>query len=131
MANEKRNEKKYERECEERFEQAIEAYFSFDRANAMYAGRPEVKPVENKVQHKKTYVQVAVDFYPDGRVRPTMIKWRDGRQFYIDMIKEIQDVVIPDAQPIVHYICVVWGRDCSLCFENNLKWFVSERVICA
>ena len=90
----------------------------------------DVKKNELKVVLKKTYVQVTADFYPDGRLRPTMITWVDGKKYYIDQIKAIKRM---DSQRVqgsgICYFCFVWGKEMRLFYEENYKWFVEERIL--
>ena len=92
----------------------------------------EVAKQENKmtIVLKKTYVQVTADFYPDGRLRPSCITWMDGKKFYIDQIKEIKRM---DSKRVhgsgICYVCLVWGKEMRLFYEENYKWFVEERIV--
>ena len=92
----------------------------------------EARKQENnmKIVWRKTYVQVTADFYPDGRLRPSVITWNDGKEYHIDQIKQIQRM---DSQHVpgtgICYICMIWGRPCRLFYEENYKWFVAERIV--
>ena len=38
----------------------------------------------------KTYVQVSVEFDPDGNMHPTSILWEDGMHYEIDRILDVR-----------------------------------------
>lgn len=79
---------------------------------------------------RKTYVQVTADFYPDGRLRPSVITWSNGKTFHIDQIKQIQRMNarrVPGAG--ICYTCLVWGKECRLFYEENYKWFMEEPIV--
>lgn len=79
---------------------------------------------------RKTYVQVTADFYPDGRMRPTLITWYDGRKFPIDRIKDIRRAASLKAGGVgIRYTCMILGRECYLFYEENYQWFVEEKVM--
>ena len=77
----------------------------------------------------KKYVQVTADFFTDGRLRPLLITWEDGRKFRIDKIKDIRRAATLKAGGTgIRYTCLVWGKECYLFYEENYKWFVEEKV---
>ena len=79
---------------------------------------------------RKTYVQVTADFYPDGRMRPTLITWSDGRKFHIDRIMDIRRAASLKAGGVgIRYKCMILGRECYLFYEENYQWFVEEKVM--
>ncbi|MBR6028833.1 MAG: hypothetical protein IKP40_07045 [Clostridia bacterium] len=88
-------------------------------------------------EYVKEYVEVHVDFSPDGTMLPRTLVWEDGRQYEIDRIKAIQ------AAPALkaggqgdRYTVMIAGRERFLFFEHNAdfgnerigKWFVERRV---
>ena len=78
----------------------------------------------------KKYVQVTADFFADGRLRPLLITWEDGRKFRIDKIKDIRRAASPTVGGNgIRYTCLIWGRVCYLFYEENYKWFVEEKVV--
>ncbi len=77
----------------------------------------------------KVYVQVAADFYPDGRMRPSAITMPDGKKYYIDEIKDIRRAkILTDTMSAIRYSCSIWGKVCYLYYEENYKWFVEIKV---
>ena len=83
-----------------------------------------------KIVMRKTYVQVTADFYPDGRLRPSVITWSNGKTYHIGQIKQIQRM---ESQRVpgkgICYTCMVWGHPCRLFYEENYKWFMEEPIV--
>ncbi|SCW43734.1 hypothetical protein SAMN02910456_01129 [Ruminococcaceae bacterium YRB3002] len=78
---------------------------------------------------RKTYVKVTADFYPDGRLRPVVVTWEDGRKFVVDKIKDIRRAASLKAGGTgIRYTCIICGKMCYLFYEENYKWFVEEKV---
>lgn len=88
-------------------------------------------------QYIREYVEVMVDFAPDGAMLPRALVWEDGRRYEIDRIKSIQ------AAPALkaggqgdRYTVMIGGHERYLFFEHNAdygnekigKWFVEKRV---
>ena len=88
-------------------------------------------------QYVKEYVEVMVDFAPDGAMLPRSLVWEDGRRYEIDRIKNVQ------AAPALkaggqgdRYTVMIGGRERYLFFEHNAdygnekigKWFVEKKV---
>ncbi len=70
----------------------------------------------------KKYVQVTADFFTDGRLRPLLITWEDGRKFRIDKIKDIRRAAsLKRAEPV--FVIPAWsgGRSviCSMKKTTN------------
>ena len=77
----------------------------------------------------KRYVQVTVDFYADGRMRPVLITWEDGRKLQSDKITDIRRAKSQNVGGTgIRYTCIIWGKRCYLFYEENYKWFVEARV---
>ena len=73
----------------------------------------------------KVYVQVRADFFPDGRLRPLQITWRDGRKFPIDRVTQCRRAAAFRAGGCgIRYTCIIGGNPCHLFYEEGGRWFV-------
>lgn len=78
---------------------------------------------------RKEYVQVTVEFYPDGTMRPQKVTWSDGRKFEIDKVKDVRRAASLKAGGTgIRYTCMILGKECYLFYEENYKWFVEAKV---
>ena len=86
---------------------------------------------------RKVYVQVKVEFTPEGQMRPRELVWEDGRRFAIDRVIGIKQA---DEQKCGgqgdRYTIMVHGQKKFLFFERatnmtgNIigRWFVERRM---
>ncbi len=85
----------------------------------------------------REYVEVNVDFSPDGAMIPRVLIWEDGHHYLIDRIKAVQ------AAPALkaggqgdRYTVMIQGQERYLFFEHNAdyghervgKWFVEKKL---
>lgn len=84
----------------------------------------------------KVYVDVIVEFDPDGRMRPRVLKWEDGRKYGIDRVKDVRPAYSAKAGGQGdRYTIMVSGREKYLYFEHNSnannqnigRWFVERQ----
>jgi len=82
---------------------------------------------------RRVYVDVMVEFWVDGTMRPRLIQWADGAAYEIDRIADVLPFV--DMKPGVRgdrYTILVRGQRRYLFFERNGsaagrsigRWFV-------
>lgn len=85
----------------------------------------------------KEYVEVLVEFAPDGTMLPRILVWEDGRRYEIDKIKAIQPApALKAGGQGDRYTILIEGQERFLFFEHNAdygnervgKWFVERRV---
>lgn len=85
----------------------------------------------------RVYVDVGVIITADGTMRPTVIRWPDGRQFHIDKIIDRRQAAAAKAGGQGdRYTIVINQRERYLFFErsSNLsgnvigKWYVEKEV---
>ena len=82
-------------------------------------------PIQSR---QKVYVQVTAVFMPDGRLRPVMVTWEDGRHFEVDRVIDIRRAASIKAGGCgIRYTCMISGRPCYLFYEENYKWFVEAK----
>lgn len=76
----------------------------------------------------KVYVDVFVMFSKEGILTPKFIIWEDGRKYEIDRVVDIRRMASTKAGGVgERYLCMVHGRQVSLYYECNNKWFM-ERI---
>ncbi|MCD7817666.1 MAG: hypothetical protein LUH07_01235 [Lachnospiraceae bacterium] len=76
----------------------------------------------------KVYVDVDVEFSSDGRMRPKWIRWRDGRVFEIDRVKQCVRAASRKAGSVgLRYTVVIGGQESQLYYEENYRWFVEAK----
>ena len=93
--------------------------------------------MKEQPRYVKEYVEVLVEFAPDGTMLPRILVWEDGRRYEIDKIKAIQPAPALKAggQGDRYTILIEW-QERFLFFEHNAdygnervgKWFVERRV---
>ena len=86
----------------------------------------------------REYVEVTVDFTPEGVMVPRFLTWEDGHRYEIDRIRGVQ------AAPALkaggqgdRYTVMIGGKERFLFFEHNAdygdrkigKWFVEKKII--
>lgn len=83
---------------------------------------------------RKVYVQVKVEFTPEGQMRPRELVWEDGRRFAIDRVIGIKQAAEQKCGGQGdRYTIMVRGERKELYFErngsvvgNNIgRWFVA------
>ncbi len=89
------------------------------------------------VRYVKEYVEVAVDFTPEGEMVPRFLTWENGHRYEIDRVKAVQ------AAPALkaggqgdRYTVMIGGQERYLFFEHNAdygnkrigRWFVEKKV---
>ena len=83
----------------------------------------------------RQYVEVTVDFTPEGLMLPRTLIWEDGRRYEIDRVRAVQAAPALKAggqgdRPTAS----VGGRECSVFFEHSAdcgsrfvgRWFVEK-----
>jgi len=81
------------------------------------------------VNRKKCYVEVVASFSEDGHITPLAIKWKNGRTFSIDYIKEARSATsLKVGGTGYRYLVTVLNTDTYLFYENP-RWFVEEKVV--
>ena len=79
---------------------------------------------------RKTYVDVTANFTTNGPLTPRAIHWRDGRTFTVDRVLGMKRAASTRAGGVgILYTCRVSGREISLFYEENYRWFVEEKCV--
>ena len=93
--------------------------------------------MKEQPRYVKEYVEVLVEFAPDGTMLPRILVWEDGRRYEIDKIKAIQPApALKAGGQGDRYTILIEGQERFLFFEHNAdygtervgKWFVERRV---
>ena len=88
-------------------------------------------------QYKRVYVQVDVEFSPEGRMLPRALVWQDGKRYEIDRVLDIRPAHAEKAGGQGdRYKVKMKGLERQLFFEHNTntsssvigRWFVEERA---
>lgn len=76
----------------------------------------------------KIYVNVTVEFTPEGQLKPMWITWEDGRKFEIQRITDCRRAASLKAGGVgLRYTCIILGGQHYLYFEENNRWFVESK----
>ena len=84
----------------------------------------------------KVYVDVTVEFGPEGRMLPRALVWEDGRRYAIDRVKAIRPAYAERAGGMGdRYTVLVNGCERYLFFERSTdtdrpeigRWFVERK----
>ena len=93
--------------------------------------------MKEQPRYVKEYVEVLVEFAPDGTMLPRILVWEDGRRYEIDKIKAILPApALKAGGQGDRYTILIEGQERFLFFEHNAdygnervgKWFVERRV---
>ncbi len=72
----------------------------------------------------KVFVAVTAEFDEDGRVRPLVLSWTDGRKFEIDRVTDVRQAAsLKGGGQGLRYTCRICGKEVYL-FCDEGKWFV-------
>ena len=76
---------------------------------------------------RRAYVKVVVEYSPEGRIRPLMVEWEDGRCFEVDRLLDVRRAASTKAGGQgMRYTVRILGRETYL-FEDEGRWFVEAR----
>ena len=90
-----------------------------------------------KPKYRKTYVPVNVYFDIEGRMLPRSLIWRDGHEYELGKVKDIQQAAALKAGGQGdRYTLIRRGVERHIFFEHNAeyghrnvgRWFVEERI---
>lgn len=88
-------------------------------------------------QSIKVYVNVRVDFNPDGRMMPRRITWENGEKYTVDRVVDIKPApALRSGGQGDRYTIIVNGIQSYIWFERSAditganlgKWFVERRT---
>ncbi len=73
------------------------------------------------------FVEVIEKFTKDGKKVPLIIKWEDGRCFYIDKVTDVRRAAsLKAGGQGIRYRCRINGKETYLWLEED-KWFVDSK----
>lgn len=77
---------------------------------------------------RRAYVKVIVECSPEGRIRPLMVEWEDGRRFEVDRLLDVRRAASTRAGGQgMRYTVRILGRETYL-FEDEGRWFVEAKA---
>lgn len=75
---------------------------------------------------EKQYLKIVAEHDHDGKIRPLLIKWADGRVFTIDRVTDVRQAPALKAGGLgIRYTCRIHGREYYL-FHEDGRWFVER-----
>lgn len=78
-------------------------------------------------KREKKYVPVTVRFDVDGKLRPLIIEFEDGKEYRIDRILDVRRAACESVGGVGdRYTCRIQGKESYLWFEKG-RWFVAAR----
>jgi hypothetical protein len=79
-----------------------------------------------EISPQKKYIQVNVDYMPDGRMIPRRVTWEDGHSYEIDRVTDQRRAASLKAGGTgIRYTCRVGRQTCHLFYEDMVgRWFV-------
>ena len=78
---------------------------------------------------EKKYVPVIVRFDEEGRLRPILIEYGDGRKFMIDKVLDVRRAACESAGGVGdRYTVRIQGKESYLWLEKN-RWFVAAKRV--
>lgn len=81
------------------------------------------------IQCKKAYVSVNIDVDEDGTIRPRLIRWANGVEFYIDrVLYKCRATSKKVGGGGIRYTVLIKGRE-SFLFHEGDKWFVEAKSL--
>ena len=84
---------------------------------------------EMEQRRVKKYVQVVASFSLDGKLIPLHVIWEDGRKFEVDQVKGcLLATNRKTGGKERRYTCMISGREASLYYEENDRWFVEAKA---
>lgn len=75
----------------------------------------------------KVYVEVNVSFSTEGIMTPRSLIWEDGTEYEIARVLDVRRLASTKAGGVGdRYLCIVDGKQMSLFYEGNGRWFVER-----
>ena len=76
---------------------------------------------------ERTYVPVIVRFDEEGRLRPILIEFIDGRKYMIDKVLDVRRAACESAGGVgIRYTVQIAGQESYLWYEKG-RWFVAVK----
>ena len=84
-----------------------------------------VRGIESR---RKTYVEVVVNFSPEGAITPLKVVWADGRSFEIERVVDCRKAAsLKVGGRGMRYLVQICGKNTFL-YHEGPAWFVEEIV---
>ena len=90
-----------------------------------------------EISPQKKYIQVNVDYMPDGRMIPRRVTWEDGHSCEIDRVTDIRPApALKAGGRGDRYTVLIGGKQSYLFFERSAqvvgcrlgRWFVERQT---
>jgi len=81
---------------------------------------------------QRIYVDININFSPDGTMTPVLIKWEDGTMYEIDKVLDVRRSVSAAGSMGVRYTVQIMGQNRRIFFEDvysetgKSRWFVES-----
>jgi len=82
---------------------------------------------------KRIYVEMLVNYSPDGTMTPTALKWEDGHVYEIDRVLDVRRAASAAGSMGIRYTVRIMGRERRLFYEDTYsttgqpRWFVENK----
>ncbi|SDD90665.1 hypothetical protein [Sporomusa acidovorans] len=78
---------------------------------------------ENKY---KLFVKITTEHDTDGRIKPILLHWEDGRKFEIDKVLDVRQAAsLKAGGQGMRYTCRIAGKEVYL-FHDEGRWFIER-----
>jgi len=81
---------------------------------------------------QRVYVDININFSPDGTMTPVLIKWEDGTMYEIDKVLDVRRAVSAAGSMGVRYTVEILGHQRRIFYEDvysatgKSRWFVES-----
>ena len=81
---------------------------------------------------QRIYVDININFSPDGTMTPVLIRWEDGTMYEIDKVLDVRRAVSAAGSMGVRYTVQIMGQNRRIFFEDvysetgKSRWFVES-----
>lgn len=80
---------------------------------------------QNETRDDIVYVRVIADMKPKMQIMPKSIIWEDGREFAIDEIKDVRQVLVSGmGKECMAYFVEIRGSRRVLYLDRMMQWFI-------
>jgi hypothetical protein len=75
----------------------------------------------------KVYVKVKIEVNIEGKMKPILITWNDGRQYEVDKITDVRRAAsMSTGGTGMRYTCIIRGKPAFLFYEDP-QWFMEGK----
>jgi len=87
---------------------------------------------QNHTYPQRVYVEMLVNYSPDGTMTPTVLKWEDGHAYEIDKVLDVRRAASAAGSMGMRYTVRIMGQERRLFYEDTYsatgqpRWFVES-----